>query len=1116
MSVRRESVRLELEDHFSTGMAKAAAATTLLERQLKSLDGTSVRTRGPLGNVAKETDRLSQASGTASRNVDGLARSSRRSGAEIDQLSGRVRILTDIFATLGPAIAPIGGLAVAAVGGLASQVGFATIGMGSLLIASQGVGDALKAVEKARLEPTAENIDAAAVAMSKLAPEAQAFVTRLQQVIPVLRQIRNASASGWFPGLTVALDELETAAPRFESLLRAVGQAGGSLAAEGAGWFNSKDGQEFLTFVENNAPSALEDLGHSIGNVTSGLAKLWMATDPLNDDFSAWLVKQSQAFEKWAGGLSETDGYREFVEYIRTNGPKVADTVGAIASAMIEVVEAIAPLGGPSLEIIEQFAKAVGAIADSDLGTPIFTAVAAYAALNRVLQVTAALQRQVGKTSLIGDGMAAGGVIGGLKGARASLVGLNRDMRSTMMLAGRATATLGGITLATTGVADGFGLANTAALGLTGWGVGGPVGGAIGSAVGLLIDAKAASEDWSDALKRAQEALDSRNVDQMNKSLSEYESRLGRLQDLNDVTGVGDFFSDVWGLQVWNDGSWTQSLDARIAEAKDKVSTLRSALNEGPDANPWTDLLTETAEHFAGAGDKAKIAAEHVSEFRTEYAALNALLSQQGAWAAYQEAIDNVTDSVKRNGRTLNEDTAAGRENAENVRNLAERILGYAETLSGVERQQFLRNHRKVLVDAMDKAGHTTKAMRDLLAEFDQLDGVIVTPKVDESQIQKAKAAFDSLPKEVRTDIQANGIPQTEAQVDRLVKKYGLTEKQRRALITARAGGAFATIAQVIARLNAVKDKSVTITTQWRNIYAPPKNNPGRSNPGLGLLAPQGHASGGYTGRGGKYEPAGIVHRDEVVIPKELVHRDRNLLLDHYGHLPGMEQLASGGLVGHTSRVIRDGAARDARDAARATKELAREARASAKQLAHLRGEYDKTKSRRDAIMSSRSDLTGTISSGLTSDLWGSGEWSNSDPFSILRADIAQARAYNKSRATLYDKGLRNGALEDILRAGAEDPTKIRELAGMSAAQIRQYQSLFNQRAQLVGTYSRAAGNDVYAKPLAAIERKLDGLEKAIKANTHAQKAEHAKNRKHDRGTSAKVARSGDRGTVKR
>jgi len=36
-------------------------------------------------------------------------------------------------------------------------------------------------------------------------------------------------------------------------------------------------------------------------------------------------------------------------------------------------------------------------------------------------------------------------------------------------------------------------------------------------------------------------------------------------------------------------------------------------------------------------------------------------------------------------------------------------------------------------------------------------------------------------------------------------------------------------------------------------------------------------ASGGFTGRGGKYEPAGIVHRGEYVIPKAMVNQATGL-----------------------------------------------------------------------------------------------------------------------------------------------------------------------------------------------------------------------------------------------
>ena len=37
------------------------------------------------------------------------------------------------------------------------------------------------------------------------------------------------------------------------------------------------------------------------------------------------------------------------------------------------------------------------------------------------------------------------------------------------------------------------------------------------------------------------------------------------------------------------------------------------------------------------------------------------------------------------------------------------------------------------------------------------------------------------------------------------------------------------------------------------------------------------YASGGFTGRGGKYDPAGVVHRGEFVVPKEMVNQNTGL-----------------------------------------------------------------------------------------------------------------------------------------------------------------------------------------------------------------------------------------------
>lgn len=66
----------------------------------------------------------------------------------------------------------------------------------------------------------------------------------------------------------------------------------------------------------------------------------------------------------------------------------------------------------------------------------------------------------------------------------------------------------------------------------------------------------------------------------------------------------------------------------------------------------------------------------------------------------------------------------------------------------------------------------------------------------------------------------------------------------------------------------------------------------------------KGYATGGYAGKGGKYEPAGIVHRDEFVIRKEMTNqvgaKEFLAQFNRYGMnaIKDLQGYSSGGLVG--------------------------------------------------------------------------------------------------------------------------------------------------------------------------------------------------------------------------
>ncbi|MCR1785297.1 hypothetical protein KVF89_22345 [Nocardioides carbamazepini] len=367
MGTRRERVVVSLDDDFSSPMRRCAGATATLNHELDRLSGQAVMS--------------SRFARTVERDMDGVSKSTRRASADINQLSGRLSLLARFVAVFGPAASPIGAVAAAGVAGLVTQFGLATVGALSLVVAAQGVGDALKAVEAARLEPTAENLAKAEQAMAKLAPEARDFVARFQELRPVLGDLQKAAARGWFPGLTDALASLEKAAPRIERILEAVSKAGGDAVAEGAASLAGERWRDFFEYIETEAPEAVTDLSTALGSLTHGLAELLMVSDPGNDGLRKWLVDTAGAFDDWATNLDDAD-VEGFFDYVSETGPKLAAATGAIANGILQIAEAAAPLGGPVLDSIAALADAIAAIADSPLGTPIMTAVTAVSALS--------------------------------------------------------------------------------------------------------------------------------------------------------------------------------------------------------------------------------------------------------------------------------------------------------------------------------------------------------------------------------------------------------------------------------------------------------------------------------------------------------------------------------------------------------------------------------------------------------------------------------------------------------------------------------------------------------------------------------------------------------------
>lgn len=1242
MAQRRESVVLSLDDRLTSGMAKAAGSVALLEQRLKSLDGTSVKTGG---SVAKTTS-----------TVDQQATAFRKSGAEIDRLSGRMRLLGDAVAIIGPGLAPIATAAIPAITGLSSALGFTAAAAGIVVAGFQGVGDTLAAVNKAQLEPTAANLEAARLAMEQLSPAARKIVGDLDRLGPALTMLRDASAGGLAPGVERSTTALLDLLPRLQRLFSDTAQAAGDLAGDATESLASERWAPFLAFMEREAPAAVTTLGAATGNLGHGLAELWMAFDPLNDDVLGLLERGAEGFDNWAASLAQTDGFREFVEYIRSTAPQVGDLLVSLGNAALQIGEAVAPLGGPVLSGLTSLLNVIGAIADSDLGTPLFAGVAALSAYNRVLAVTAGLQTRMG---------ASGGLLGGVVGPRvdatrsslkavatdvgslgaawatagartereqarvnATTASLKSNLGGLAKEAGRVAGPVAGIALASSGLAEKFGLANTASLALIG-SMGGPWGAAAGAAVGATMDLVAANDDLDSSLK----AL---NASMGGSSYAELIANMGTAR--SEAEGFGDTWKKVDNALklVPIAGTYASAGLAKImgddADAADEAAGAarraavayqalglelgapglqielplfgRTTISNGNElanvlarAEPALQALGYSAKDLAGmdASGLADVANE-VKDYvaysdsaagRTErlgdaFAGLsNDMLPAAEAANALQQALDELLGP----SLSAEESTDAWRQSLAALTKELKSNAGFDGFTKGAlanraMTRDYVEDSKKRLVDLAGVATTTetqmATAVRQTRSEFiasgiaagfsrkeitKRANEMGLTPKmvrtvfemagVERStlQLREAQAALRSLPKKVQTEVTQKGIPETTGQIDAMVKRLDLTEKQRQALITLKdlaskgielvdgklrvlngrnanpeaglnAGAFFGVAATVGNRISeidgqkptpkaglnagaffgvagavgsrigeldranatpgvnlqdnasgpaaairgaiaAIQSKTVTITVN-------------RITRGIGDFFGN-FDTGGYTGEGGRLEPAGIVHRGEVVLPQDVVQRDRSMLMSRYGHLPGMADLpgyADGGVV--------SSARRDDRRAEGAGERAARGLRDVAKASEQAKKALQREIKQRDALIQKRDQYEQSLASSVRSDLFeaATSPWSEmatGDPRAVLKQDIAEANELKQLLKRLRDRGLDGKAYQAVDSLDAA-----RTLGTFSKAELRNYEQLFRRRQRASAAAGAVGGGAVYGADINGVRRDINRLRRAV------------------------------------
>lgn len=1096
MAVRRESVVLDVTDNLTPALVRAAAAAQVLDKSLDRVSGRAVQTSRGTKVLANDVDRVT--------------RSTDQGASSLDRYSGRLGLLAQAAAILGPAFLPIGAVIVPALTGLATAGTAAAVAGGSMIVAFQGVGDALTAMNDQALDPSAENLEKLREAMDKLGPDAREFVREFQEFRPVLTDIRNSAAAGWFPGLIESLDDFAEIAPRVADLFEDIGRAGGQMVADTAESFNSDRWLPFFDFVNAELPGALLSLGRTVGDLTHGAAEMWMAFDPANDKFLGWLEGVADGFDRWASSADGREDMAAFLDYVAETGPQVEDFFVALVSMLTQVSQAAAPLGGPVLQALTGVANAVAAIADSDLGTPIFAGLAALSLYNRALATTAALQR-----SAFGMGVAGSaprrspmGAIGGQLAPAAGLAGLlavtsaqERATTSADKLAAaeskRAAATragigaslkgagaLGGLGLAATGAADGLGIANGATLGLLGT-LGGPWGAAIGAGIGLTLDMAAANDALTDSIQNAQGAVAAWDFGGMVTGLSSAISELDTLEGKVDQSSKWNNF-DIGATLAGNKNmieGWFGKSDleegeqaiAGIAAQMDYASGAAAALGEalgmtvGPldgsaasareldaavqAAQPKMDGLRFTMDDLALAH---KVASGEANYFETTVAGtlptFDEMLAQiagtDGATVRYSDTMRQAAKAAREERAALDEATNAMREKMNAALAGFDAETRYRQALKDAAEQA--SKNSEGIKGSTDAALENRGALANLAGAWNNQSNAV---KNNEKRFRESRSAF------IETAT-AMGVPEDAAK--RLANRLMEIPRSVVAKIEARgAAEAEAEAARVQRALDNIRDRTVFIKTvstsvaAARDTSAPlaTRNADGGSVPKTGLPYADRHFY--------------MLADGEEVISNRRGQADRFRPL-----LKAINNAADGATVGkgyHASVLADFGLGRSSSDAARGLKQL----QAALKETERVLSEE---KQARQAVISQ-------VSGNFMSDPFAasSNPWASSGGvLGNLRGDIRDAREYTSliERFSKGKRGLSGAALAEV-----DTLAEAQALKGLGRDGRRKYERLYDRRESVSAGAGRANadGSAATVAELRVVSSKMDSLELAIK-----------------------------------